>query len=196
MAEDKTDQNTSNASSSTGSQAGRHPVAERFAVVSGQWLDRSDTMIYLLTGICFMLLALFTLGYSLWYFIAEISHLSVLAQGEQPTLIFGAIAELTADLLLVLIIAEILGTIIHYLKDHVTSLRPYFFIGIISAIRIIIALGAKLLLLREVAGPEFTSAMIELGVTTAVVLVLGFTLWFFETRLQNGVHEMEQPDRY
>jgi uncharacterized membrane protein (DUF373 family) len=196
MADDRTDQHARNANSPAAGQGTRHPAAERFAVVSGQWLDRSDIIIYLLTGICFMLLALFTLGYSLWYFVVEISHLPALAQGEQPTLIFGAIAELVADLLLVLIIAEILGTIIHYLKDHVTSLRPYFFIGIISAIRIIIALGAKLLLLREVAGPEFTSAMIELGVTTAVVLVLGFTLWLFESRLRNGVNEIEQPDRY
>jgi hypothetical protein len=38
--------------------------------------------------------------------------------------------------------------------------------------------------------------MIELGVTTAVVLVLGFTLWLFESRLRNGVNEIEQPDRY
>jgi uncharacterized membrane protein (DUF373 family) len=196
MADDRTNSHAENANLPPAGQSARHPAAERFAIVSGLWLDRSDTIIYLLTGICFMLLALFTLGYSLWYFIFEISHLPALAQGEQPILIFGAIAELVADLLLVLIIAEILGTIIHYLKDHVTSLRPYFFIGIISAIRIIIALGAKLLLLREVAGPEFTSAMIELGVTTAVVLVLGLTLWFFETRLQNGVNTMEQPDRY
>jgi uncharacterized membrane protein (DUF373 family) len=196
MADDRTDSRAGNANSPDANPIARHPAAERFAVVSGRLLDRSDTIIYLLAGICFLLLALFTLGYSLWYFFAELSSLSHLTSGEQPMLIFSAIAELISDLLLVLIIAEILGTVIHYLKDHVTSLRPYLFIGIISAIRVTLSLGSKLLLLREVTGPEFSAVMIELGVTTGVVLVLGLTLWLFERRLERGINEMEQPDRY
>src|SRR5438309_2897058 len=87
----------------------------------------------------------------------------------------GAIIKLVSDLLLVLIIMEVMGTVIHYLKEHATSLRPFLFIGIVSATRGILSIGAKL----SVETPNsatFTTAMIELGVNAAVILALGITL--------------------
>jgi uncharacterized membrane protein (DUF373 family) len=70
---------------------------------------------------------------------------------------------------------EVLGTVIHYLKAHATSLRPFLFIGIVSATRGILSIGARLSV-EHVTGQEFTSAMIELGVSAAVILALGITL--------------------
>src|SRR5713226_1290874 len=87
----------------------------------------------------------------------------------------GAIIKLVSDLLLVLIIMEVLGTVIHYLKAHATSLRPFLFIGIVSATRGILSIGAKLSV-GEVKGGQFTNDMIELGVSAAVILALGITL--------------------
>lgn len=80
-----------------------------------------------------------------------------------------------SDLLLALIIMEVLGTVIHYLKAHATSLRPFLFIGIVSATRGILSIGARLSV-GEVKPGEFTNAMIELSVNAAVILALGITL--------------------
>src|SRR5713226_6614374 len=89
----------------------------------------------------------------------------------------GAIIKLVSDLLLVLIIMEVLGTVIHYLKAHATSLRPFLFIGIVSATRGILSIGARLSVEKvTLPSPEFTSAMVELGVNAAVILALGITL--------------------
>lgn len=79
-----------------------------------------------------------------------------------------------------MIIAEVLGTIIHYLKDHVTSLRPYLGIGIISGVRVILALGAELLTMTEPSQQDFLNIMIELGVTAGVIFVLSVTLRLLE----------------
>jgi uncharacterized membrane protein (DUF373 family) len=46
------------------------------------------------------------------------------------------------DLLLVLIILEVLGTVRSYLVTGTTSLTPFLYIGIISATRRILAIGA------------------------------------------------------
>lgn len=81
--------------------------------------------------------------------------------------------------LLVLIIMEVLGTVTHYLKSHETSLRPFLFIGIVSATRSILSIGAKLSVGQESTNtltPGFESAMIELGVSALVILALGITL--------------------
>jgi uncharacterized membrane protein (DUF373 family) len=73
---------------------------------------------------------------------------------------------------------EVLGTITHYLKSQATSLRPFLFIGIISATRSILSVGAKLSIVgsRNQPSDDFLHAMIELGVSAAVVLALGITL--------------------
>ncbi len=80
----------------------------------------------------------------------------------------AAIVSLISDLLLVVIIMEVLGTVIHYLKSHVTSLRPFLFIGIISATRGILLIGAKLTV--------GTNDMIELAVSAGVILALGIPI--------------------
>jgi uncharacterized membrane protein (DUF373 family) len=95
-----------------------------------------------------------------------------------PSDVADAIIKIVSDLLLVLIVMEVLGTIIHYLKSHVTSLRPFLFIGIVSATRGILSIGAKLSVESgsKLTQQEFSSAMIELGVNAAIILALGITL--------------------
>src|SRR5438874_9814767 len=105
---------------------------------------------------------------------------AVKATGQPNTtpqaVVAGAIIKLVSDLLLVLIIMEVLGTVIHYLKSHETSLRPFLFIGIISATRSILSIGARLSVGAGGNEGGFTNAMIELGVSAAVILALGVTL--------------------
>ncbi len=150
----------------------------RIVTFCRQVLDQGDSLIYAVVGICFFLGALFTLGYSFWDFgstMSDVSHIATLQQITPQSVVAGAIIKLVSDLLLVLIIMEVLGTVIHYLKAHATSLRPFLFIGIVSATRGILSIGARLSV-EHVTGQEFTSAMIELGVSAAVILALGITL--------------------
>ena len=173
-----------------------HREAEdRIAAISSNILDQGDSIIYAIVGVCFFLGALFALGYSFWDFgstMLNISGAIADALKEVPPVILtpqavvaSAIIKLVSDLLLVLIIMEVLSTVIHYLKEHATSLRPFLFIGIVSATRGILSIGARLSV-QTVKGEEFTNAMIELGVNAAVILALGITLkllgTFFEDK--------------
>jgi uncharacterized membrane protein (DUF373 family) len=155
-----------------------HEQENRIVIICRQILDQGDSFIYAIVGVCFFLGALFTLGYSFWDFGSTILMVPSLAAQQQITeqsVVAGAIIKLVSDLLLVLIIMEVLGTVIHYLKAHATSLRPFLFIGIVSATRGILSIGAKLSV-GEVKGGQFTNDMIELGVSAAVILALGITL--------------------
>lgn len=149
---------------------------------AGRFLDRADTVIYTIVGACFLLGAILALGYTFWELgvrvLIEIPQQKVVEL--RPGIAAEAIIQFVSGLLLVLIIMEVLGTVIHYLKSHETSLRPFLFIGIISATRSILSIGARLSVAAGAATTasetEFTHAMIELGVSAAVILALGVTL--------------------
>ncbi len=150
-----------------------HTEEDRLAAFTGHLLDRGDTLIYAIVGVCFFLGGLVALGYSFWNFAYQL----LITSSISPPVMVGAIVSLISDLLLVVIIMEVLGTVIHYLKSHVTSLRPFLFIGIISATRGILLIGAKLTVGGNIArATNFTSDMIELGVSAGVILALGITI--------------------
>lgn len=165
-----------------------HKHHDRIAYFSGTLLERGDSIIYAIVGICFFLGALFALGYSFWNFSSIVLNVQGTIDAAKalhdptnnpvPTpqaVIAEAIITLVSDLLLVLIIMEVLSTVIHYLKSHATSLRPFLFIGIISATRGILSIGARLSV-ENVKPEEFNRAMIELGVNALAILALGITL--------------------
>ena len=161
---------------------------DRIARISGNWLERADSLIYAIVGVSFLVGALFALVYSFWDFgikiTAAISH-------SNTTGIATAVIEFISGLLLVLIIMEVLRTVIHYLKSHATSLRPFLFIGIVSATRSILSIGAKLSVGAESGvTPAFQSAMIELGVSAAVILALGITLKLLGRLVEIGSNEI------
>lgn len=146
---------------------------DRLAAFTGRLLDRGDTLIYAIVGVCFFLGGLLALGYSFWNF----AYLLRVTSSINPPVMVEAIVQLISDLLLVVIIMELLWTVVHYLKSHVTSLRPFLFIGIISATRGILLIGAKLTVGSDInKSPNFSSDMIYLGVSAGVILTLGITL--------------------
>lgn len=154
-------------------EPGTQPV-NRFADIIGKMLEHSDAIIHGIIGISFLLGALFALIYSFW----DLGTIIIERTASEPivlSLVALAIIRFFSDLLLVLIIMEVLRTVIHYLKDYTTSLRPFLFIGIVSATRGILSIGARLAV-EKMDNPEFTRAMIELGVDALVILALGITL--------------------
>ncbi|HEY6542209.1 MAG TPA: phosphate-starvation-inducible PsiE family protein [Ktedonobacteraceae bacterium] len=157
---------------SNSKNVGHEERGDPVARISASFLDNGDSVIYAIVGICFLIGGLIALGYCFWDFAANLT-----SQKLTPPVFATAIIQFVSDLLLVLIIMEVLGTVTHYLQSHTTSLRPFLFIGIISATRGILSIGARLSIeSNHAVTPEFTSAMIELGVNGAVILALGITL--------------------
>jgi uncharacterized membrane protein (DUF373 family) len=173
-----------NESSVPTNRAARHENKEDRLSRSAALLEQADTLIYTVVGICFLIGALVTLIYAFWGFGTQIADA---LNKNAVSAVAPAIIQFVSDLLLVLIIMEVLGTIMHYLKSQATSLRPFLFIGIISATRSILSVGARLSIDgNHVLPDEFLHAMIELGVSAAVVLALGITLKFLGKDIDEG----------
>ncbi len=168
-------------------KAHQEEAEDRIASVSGNLLEKADSLIYAIVGISFLVGALFALIYSFWDFSEMIT--AAINKGNTAG-IATAVIQFVSGLLLVLIIMEVLGTVVHYLKSHATSLRPFLFIGIVSATRSILSIGAKLSVGNESGlTPTFESAMIELGVSALVILALGITLKLLGRLVEIGANE-------
>jgi uncharacterized membrane protein (DUF373 family) len=153
------------------------------------FLQSTDSFVYTLVGISFVIAAVLSLcygiakfGYSLWQLSAEspaaiFSDSSGAASGTSVGA-SAAVINFVSDLLLTLIIMEVMGTIVHYLRTRATSLKPFLFIGIISATRGILAVGARLSVtnFQSLSPDIFRDSMIELGVNAGVIIALGLSL--------------------
>ncbi len=78
--------------------------------------------------------------------------------------------------LLGIIVLELMTTVIAHFEHAGLQLKPFLIIGIISAVRHILTIGARLTLAGEVSGVAFRDSQIELGVETGVVLGLAIGL--------------------
>ena len=165
-------------------------------------LETFDTVVYVLVGASFLLAALLSLAYGFVNFVTNIGALtgSTLAPGSSQAKPAQAIITFVSDLLLTLIILEVMGTVVHYLQTRATSLKPFLFIGIISATRGVLAVGARLSVsdISTITIDEFQRSMIELGVNGAVIIALGLTLrligrFLDDTPTTSRAHKDEPP---
>jgi uncharacterized membrane protein (DUF373 family) len=146
-------------------------------------LEWIDSLVYVLVGVSFCVAALFSLANAVVSFLGPIVGQLSAGQGIAGGTIFSKgtasddIITLVSDLLLTLIIMEVLGTVVHHLRDKETTLRPFLFIGIISATRGILAVGARLSVSMESGiNQAFQANMIELGVNAVVIIALGVAM--------------------
>jgi uncharacterized membrane protein (DUF373 family) len=137
----------------------------RFFEPAIAWIDRA---LYVAVALFLLAAAFLILVYTLVTFVREVDDDFILA-----------IITLINDVLLVLIVLEVLNTVRDYLTSGTTSLRIFLYVGIISAIRQILALGARTTLGEGVEGAAFRELMIDLGVHAGVVLALAAALWLF-----------------
>ncbi len=90
-----------------------------------------------------------------------------------------AIPELIDSALTVIIVLEIFTTVLSHFRDGGLQLQPFLVIGIVSAVRHILVVGARSSLTGEsskIAGAAFDHSMIELGVNVGIALVLVMAL--------------------
>ena len=147
---------------------------DRLSRLAVPGLEMADRAIYALVGFLFLLAAL---GMGIYSCVTFVQNL----QDDFPLDLITFIN----DLLLVLIILEVLGTVRSYLETSTTSLEPFLYIGIISATRRILAIGAQTTL-GEVKNESFNHLMIDLGVNGGVVLALAVALFLFGRRPRVG----------
>lgn len=137
-------------------------------------LDALDLLVYVLVGLAFISAAMLALGFSVSHLLSSFGVTLPLAGIVQEVLNF------VSDLLLVLIIMEVLGTVRSYVENGDTSVKPFLFIGIISATRGILSIGARLSVVDFTkltnGTAEFRNSMIELGVNAFVIVALGITI--------------------
>ncbi len=145
-----------------------HPNAHPRLHQLESWLEWADRGVYLAVAVLFLIAALAMGGYAVVTFVRTARH-------EFPLQLITFIN----DLLLVLIILEVLGTVRSYLATGTTSLRPFLYIGIISATRRILAIGAQTTLGEVHSEAAFRHLMIDLAVNGAVVLALASALFLF-----------------
>jgi uncharacterized membrane protein (DUF373 family) len=149
-------------------------------------LDGLDLVVYALVGLAFVAAAVLAFVFSISHLLFHFALVLPLNSAAQDVLDF------VSDLLLVLIIMELLSTIRSYVEKGDTSVEPFLIIGIISATRGILSIGARLYLTgagATLTTDEFRNAMIELAVNALVIIVLGVTI-----RILDGVKHLHKPD--
>ncbi|MGI8858215.1 MAG: phosphate-starvation-inducible PsiE family protein [Thermomicrobiales bacterium] len=149
------------------------PQSEAVRRFISPWLGGADTLVYVLVGLVFLLGAIAMLGYSVFTFLQHFNE-------GFPR----AIVTLVNDLLLVMIIMEVLRTVLSYIEERGASLRPFLFIGAISATRRILAIGAEASITdgKAVLPDDFKRRLIDLGVNAGVILAIAIALFLLSQR--------------
>ena len=144
--------------SRTESRRFRHPLPD--------WLIASLTtledLVYL--GVALVLIGVATAG------LYNVIDSLINSEGQS----FGTVATNAVNgVLFVVIVLEIFRTLVNHLEGGGFQLRPFLIIGIISAVRQILLVGALSISNQTT---EFTHTVIELGVNAGVALVLVIAL--------------------
>jgi len=136
------------------------PQPIRRAVVNG--LSLVEDVAYVGLGVLLSTLALallvnsfFTLTHSLWTRSLE-----------------GGIVGVLDQILLVLLIIELLYTVQVSFREHGLLAEPFLVVALIAVIRRVLVITAEIAKLPESSDNVFRHAMWELGVMTAMILVL------------------------
>jgi uncharacterized membrane protein (DUF373 family) len=94
---------------------------------------------------------------------------------SEGTTFASRIIDCINGVLFVIIVMELLHTVLAHFERGGFQLQPFLIIGIISAVRHILTIGARLTL-TDVSGDVFRHSQIELGVNSGVVLGLAISL--------------------
>jgi uncharacterized membrane protein (DUF373 family) len=122
------------------------------------------------------------LGYSIYSFVSHLKDdtLSVL------------ILELLDGLLLVFILTEIIHTIRAVLVEKVLVSEPFLVVGIVAAIRRMVVVSAQA---KDLVGtPEFSDALLEIGVLTGTIALLGATIFMLRHTYQSEPRPEHEPE--
>jgi uncharacterized membrane protein (DUF373 family) len=133
-----------------------------------EWLEKWG---YIAVGLSFLLLAILVFFYGWFEFLKD------LPSGPQ----FAVLAFLN-ELLLVVILLELFRTVTHFLKTRIVSLDPFLQVGIISAVRRILMVGAQTALQVDIPEDRLRLALLDMGANAAIVVALVVSLLLYRQR--------------
>jgi uncharacterized membrane protein (DUF373 family) len=151
-------------------------------------LNGLDLVVYALVGLAFVAAAVLAFDFSISHLLSSFQLPLPLNDNKYAQVVL----DFVSDLLLVLIIMELLGTIRSYVEKGDTSVEPFLIIGIISATRGILSIGARLYISgAKLTADDFRNAMIELAINALVIIVLGITMRILDGLIAPPTHPSE-----
>jgi uncharacterized membrane protein (DUF373 family) len=134
-------------------------------MIPGRWVERVEELFHVILGVFLLGIAVAALYYSV-----------VRVFETTPFFPTGMIQAIN-DILFIIIILEILRTVVARYTDGVFQLQNFLIIGVIAAVRHILTVGASMTLASGKSQAEFDRAVIELGISTAIVIGLVFAIF-------------------
>ena len=134
------------------------------SVIPSRWAEGMEEVFHVVLGVFLFGIALAALGFSI-----------VRVFTTDPFFPNGMIQAIN-DILFIIIL-EIIRTVIARYTDGVFQLQNFLIIGIIAAVRHILTVGASMTLGAEKPQQAFDRAVIELGISSAIVVALVFAIF-------------------
>ena len=139
------------------------------SIIPSKWAEGMEDIFHVVLGLFLFGIALAALVFSV-----------VRVFTTSPFFPDGMIQAIN-DILFIIIILEILRTVIARYTDGVFQLQNFLIIGIIAAVRHILTVGASMTLGAEKPREAFDRAVIELGISSAIVVALVFAIFLSKT---------------
>jgi uncharacterized membrane protein (DUF373 family) len=151
-----------------------------------EWVGTSfgfvEDALYVLVALALSLVGLALFGYVIYDFI---KHL-------ESTKFTDNILTLLDGLLLVFIVTELIHTIRAVIDEKILVAEPFLVVGVVAAIRRLVVVGAEA---KDLLGkPEFSDAMLEIGVLTGAILALGLTIFMLRHTQSSEPDPEHEPD--
>jgi uncharacterized membrane protein (DUF373 family) len=134
-------------------------------LIPGRWVERVEELFHVVLGIFLRGIAIAAL------------YFSVVRVFETTPFFPTGMIQAINDILFIIIILEILRTVVARYTDGVFQLQNFLIIGVIAAVRHILTVGASMTLASGKSQAEFDRAVIELGISTAIVIGLVFAIF-------------------
>ncbi|MFZ4117790.1 MAG: phosphate-starvation-inducible PsiE family protein [Rhodoluna sp.] len=134
-------------------------------LVPAHWIEKIEEIFHIILGIFLLGIAIAALFFS----VTRVFETS-------PFFPTGMIQAIN-DILFIIIILEILRTVVARYTDGVFQLQNFLIIGVIAAVRHILTVGASMTLASGKSQDEFDRAVIELGISTGIVVALVFSIF-------------------
>ena len=139
-------------------------------------------------GLYVLIAAALAIGGAILFGYEVYSFATHLSDGVISTLIL----DLLDGLLLVFIITEIIHTIRVVIDEKVLVSEPFLVVGIVAAIRRLIVVSAEA---KDLLGkPEFSDAMLEIGILTGTIIFLGTTIFLLRHTDKSEPRPAHEPD--
>jgi uncharacterized membrane protein (DUF373 family) len=134
-------------------------------LVPANWIEKIEEIFHIILGIFLLGIAIAALFFS----VTRVFETS-------PFFPTGMIQAIN-DILFIIIILEILRTVVARYTDGVFQLQNFLIIGVIAAVRHILTVGASMTLASGKSQEDFNRAVIELGISTGIVVALVFAIF-------------------